>query len=363
MIQHGRATVAVLASFSLRANRDFCGRMQPFDKARGIRYLASAIAFALLGHHQQRQTKSRGAAEMTDPNPTRRRFCPTPAWLVLGLLAVEGLLWLSERFQWFAFNQHKGWTVLIAVASVGVAMILMLLWFAVARVFRWRFQFSIRSLLVLTVAVAVPFSWLAVEMKKASEQKAAVEAIRKIDRQWASERMGEIIKEKGFVMYDWQESGRAQPPAPAWLQSLLGDDFFADVASVDLSSGQLADADLACLEGLPQIQSLYLNGTTVTDAGLPHLEGLSRLQMLNLSGRITDAGLEPIGKLGRLQTLCLDGTKVAGTGLKHLKGLTQLRVLVLSEYPCRRRRTGGPRRAAQSSNARSLRRWGHGCRA
>ena len=39
--------------------------------------------------------------------------------VVFGLLVVEGVLWLSERFQWFAFNHHKSWTVLIAVAAVG----------------------------------------------------------------------------------------------------------------------------------------------------------------------------------------------------------------------------------------------------
>ena len=47
-------------------------------------------------------------------------------WL---LLAVEGLLWLSERFHWFAFNQHKGYAVLIAVAGVAVFLLLMRLWF------------------------------------------------------------------------------------------------------------------------------------------------------------------------------------------------------------------------------------------
>ena len=36
---------------------------------------------------------------MTDPTPTRR-FSPTPSLLIFGLLVVEGLLWLSERFQW-----------------------------------------------------------------------------------------------------------------------------------------------------------------------------------------------------------------------------------------------------------------------
>ena len=44
----------------------------------------------------------------------RRWFHVTPDRLILALLPVEGLLWLSERFQWFAFNEHKGWTVLIA---------------------------------------------------------------------------------------------------------------------------------------------------------------------------------------------------------------------------------------------------------
>ena len=96
---------------------------------------------------------------------------------MIGLLVVEGLLWLSERYRWFWFNEKKGWTVLIAVAVVGVTMLVMLLWFIASLLFRWRFQFSIRSLLVLTVAVAVPCSWLAVEMKAARKEREAAAAI------------------------------------------------------------------------------------------------------------------------------------------------------------------------------------------
>ena len=81
----------------------------------------------------------------------------------MGLLAVEGLLLLSERFCWFAFNEKKGWTVLIAVAAVGLAGLFTLLWFAASLLFRWPFQFSLRSLLVLTEAVAIPCSWLATQ--------------------------------------------------------------------------------------------------------------------------------------------------------------------------------------------------------
>ena len=119
---------------------------------------------------------------------------------MLGLLALEGFLLLSEWFQWFAFNRHKGWTVLIAVASVGVAFVLMFLWFLAALVFRRRFQFSILSLLVLTVVVAIPCSWLATEMKQARKQREAVE---------------EIKKAGGRVAYDYQydRSGDGLPGA------------------------------------------------------------------------------------------------------------------------------------------------------
>ena len=41
----------------------------------------------------------------------------------------------------------------------------MLAWFSAGLVFRRRFQFSVRSLLVLVVVVAVPCSWMAVEIR------------------------------------------------------------------------------------------------------------------------------------------------------------------------------------------------------
>ena len=55
----------------------------------------------------------------------------------------------------------------------------MFLWFLAALVFRLRFQFSILSLLLLVVVVAVPFSWLATEMNAARKQREAVEEIEK----------------------------------------------------------------------------------------------------------------------------------------------------------------------------------------
>ena len=117
---------------------------------------------------------------MSESKPTRRWFSPTPGWLVLFSLATTGLLYLSERFQGFPFNHRKGWTVLVAVAAAAVVLLLMLAWYVAALLLRRRFQFSLRSLLV--IGVALPFSWLAVEMRGANDQRTAVEAIVKAGR-------------------------------------------------------------------------------------------------------------------------------------------------------------------------------------
>jgi hypothetical protein len=85
---------------------------------------------------------------------------------LVALLVLEGLMVLSERFRWFGFNEARGFTVRITIFLVGLALLAMLLWLAVSLVFRLRFQFTIRSLLLLTLVVAVPCSWLTTENQR-----------------------------------------------------------------------------------------------------------------------------------------------------------------------------------------------------
>ena len=259
---------------------------------------------------------------MTDSTPTRRPFRLTPVWLVLGLLVVEGLLWLSERCRWFWFNERKGWTVLIALGSVGVVLALMLLWFVVSLLFHLRFQFGIRSLLVLVVAVAIPCSWLAGEMRKAKRQNVVVEEIKNLG---------------GRVAYDWEgldHNGvvpvHPQPPEPAWLRNLVGDDFFAEVETLWLDHTTVSDAGLESLKRLTALQRLYLQDTKITDTGLENLRGLTALRGLGLEGtKITDAGIENLRGLTALQYLLLMHTTVSDAGLENLSGLTALQDLRL----------------------------------
>lgn len=268
-------------------------------------------------------------AVMPDATPERRRFHLSPDRLIVGLLAAEGFLLLSEQFQWFAFNERKGWTVLIAVGAVGVAVVVMLLWLGLSLLFRWRFQFSVRSLVVLVVAVAMPCCWLAVKLRAAERQRRAVEA-------WEAMR-----EAKGWVMYDYEfdESGvyagrKTEPPALAWLRELLGVDFFADVVGVhSVYATELGDVGLEHFKELTELRHLMLfRDTQVTDVGVEHLKSLTKLEMLSLQAtQLTDAGLEQLKGLTKLEWLDLSRTRVTDAGLVHLKGLTRLERLDLSD--------------------------------
>jgi hypothetical protein len=99
------------------------------------------------------------------------------------------------------------------------------------------------------------------------------------------------------------------------------------------SGRELADADLAHLEGLTKLQDLSLNNTEITDAGLAHLKGLTKLKKLNLGScrGITDDGLVHLKGMTGLEDLNLSGTNSGlDGGLAHLKGLTKLKELWLS---------------------------------
>ncbi len=215
---------------------------------------------------------------------------------MIGLLVLECLLWLSAGVRWPAW--HKGYAVLTAVGTVGGATLLMGMWFAVAMLLRRRFQFSIRSLLVLTVATAVPFSWLAVEMKKAREQAEIVEETTRLGM-WAA--------------YDDPADtslSNTEPQALAWLRNRLGKDFFLDVVGLSVPMYGWDPDHEPC-------PWPYKN---ITDATFARVERLGRLQWLDVSDSvITDATLERMAGLVELQTLSVNATGVTDAGVRKLQ--------------------------------------------
>jgi hypothetical protein len=248
-------------------------------------------------------------------------------WLVVAILVCEVLLYFSEQLKWFSFNTHKGYTVLVALACMGAYFLFLFLSLAVAMFFRWPFQFSIRSLFVLFIVVAIPLGWFVTERNAAKGQADSV--------QW--------VRHYGACGYDWQYdadghwlSASNAPPAPAWLRQLLGDDFFADVVHIGLNDGpwQILPDDLAHLECLTHVKWAEFVCTCVPDAGFEHLKGLKELRALLLTHNdMTDAGLRSLEGLTELRELMLDYSKIAGPGLEHLKGLSKLRKLFLRGMP------------------------------
>jgi hypothetical protein len=204
---------------------------------------------------------------------------------------------------------------------------------------RW-FQFSLRTLLIFTVIIAVGAGWLG----KRFEQK-------RKDR----ETVAAIVKLGGTVAYGYQTDDlRAEPPFPSWLRDFLGENFFSDVDSVWLRNATDVNAGVAHLKGLPrlrmlnlwntkagddtllhlkevpQLQELNLDETNVTDAGLLNLKGLTHLQGLSLARtHISDSGLASLKGLTQLRILIIDNTTIGDAGLENLKGLTQLHTLIL----------------------------------
>src|SRR5262245_50295313 len=93
-------------------------------------------------------------SEMTDLPDTQKWYAITLERVLMALLLLEALLFLSDQYDWFAFNQRKGWTVLIAVAVVGSVLLLTALWAIVSWVAsRWikrkPFQFGLRPAMLM----------------------------------------------------------------------------------------------------------------------------------------------------------------------------------------------------------------------
>jgi len=173
---------------------------------------------------------------------------------------------------------------------------------------RW-YQYSLRSMFVLTTLVAMACSWYAYEMKQAAERRAMIEAI--------------IEAGGGVKYYDADNSYTdGEPPGWfSWLRKLHGDEHLGNAVTVYFYN----TIHLEHIEDLTSLESLWLGGTFVKDAEMVHLKGLANLEELWLYYTdITDAGLVHLKDLTNLTCLRLSGTDIGNEGLRHLKGLTSL---------------------------------------
>jgi hypothetical protein len=301
------------------------------------------------------------------------------------------LLLLNAAFfavGWFV-ALPKGWAVLADIASIGAGLGCLFFWFVYSVVFGQRFQFSLRSLFILAIVVAIPCGWLRSACAAARRQREAVAAVKRF---WC----GEVTYDFEADEYGQPRSGLAPRARRTWVVNRLGDDFFAEVVGVgigdqffdngsppcegdvvrterdleplkefahlryfrlcfnfgyavggldldkvpsirhvlwlDLTSTKVTDASLNNAGLYGDLSVLYLDDTGVSDAGLGGLKEMRRLEQLTLRGaRITDVAGERLEGLTHLKGLALARTRFGDAGLAHLAGLARLEWLELED--------------------------------
>lgn len=214
----------------------------------------------------------------------------------------------------------------------------------VSRPWRRHLRISMRGMIILVLVIGAAAGWIA---RGARIQREAVAAITRNGGQvtytWGAWRTGD-----GFF--------NGTGPARKGLVDFIGVDYFGHISTVflnrasvdadaaiaqvgrldqlqflDLDQSNVSDPGLAQLKGMTELWVLCIDDTRISDAGLVHLKALPQLEALRLEQtQVTDAGLAHLETLRNLTFLSLDGTSISGPGLIHLQGLPRLSQLFLS---------------------------------
>jgi len=126
---------------------------------------------------------------------------------------------------------------------------------------RW-YQYSLRSMFILTTLVAIACSWYAYEMNEAAKRRTAIDEIEKLG--------GEVGYADGHYVL---RSTRGEPPAwYCWLRHLHGDEYLGNATFVELGSVKVTDDALVHMRALPRLEYLGLGWKQLTDEGVENLQ-------------------------------------------------------------------------------------------
>jgi Leucine-rich repeat (LRR) protein len=188
---------------------------------------------------------------------------------------------------------------------------------------RWRFQYSLRTLLIFVSIVGVLCGWLGMFLQRVRHQRNVVVQIKTLG---------------GEVIYDYQIAGMqagnfpASPPGPRIIRWILGDDVFAYVGAVYFKT-PVNNKDLPQLQELTHLKGVYLSSPGITDEWLKIISEIPNLQWLSLlvDKNITEEGLGRIKNIKTLEALSLCGAAVNDSTLMQCEKLANLNFLVLKE--------------------------------
>jgi len=295
----------------------FLGRVLPWMGAGFgcglVLLLVSAVLLKMGGYYRMHGLQLALVTLYSSPVsllPTRAVFVGTPLWWAfLGLLlALVERPW-ARRGLWLALLAHyagamfllpnrgfgawrhfeKDWNCLANCSDEPGALIAGLsaylivqaaLWAAVVwriqrtREISGRWQYSLRTLVIAVLVVAIGLKWALAEFDRARRCRMAVATI------------GAIGGHVYWVYRDYEDPGyRAIGPTRV-------------LRRVDLSGTEAADRQLSYLKELPNLYVVDLSNTKVTDAGLLHVASLRTLRYLKVAGSgVTNAGIQRLRQM------------------------------------------------------------------
>jgi hypothetical protein len=258
-----------------------------------------------------------GRPSAAEPSVSKPRwYVPTAGKLLVALMLLQGLTFLAARYRWFGLNHYKGYAVLLAIAVTTVCLGLLAIWVCVAWLFRARMQFSLATLLLVVLVMAIPCAWFGYARDQARRQAEVIELF--------AARRGQVSYDARTMPHiafkDWPYAKRL---------ALLGYDFYCDVVHAQVPAAN--DDDLVLLTEFDGLRVLELEPGEATDDGMQRLAELRHLDGIVLEGgKVTDASLAPLHKLPELKLLTLSMTNVTEAGLDRLKALPELKTLSLA---------------------------------
>ncbi len=188
----------------------------------------------------------------------------------------------------------------------------------------WRL--SVRGLMVLVLVVGGVLGWQA---RRASVQRRAV-------AQLVAEGIGTSFD------YEYDSEGtylvNSRPRAPGWLRRAVGDEWFRELASVDvypgtLKAGKLSESAIRAAGSLDRLDKLRVYNVPLTDDEFSRMLSLSRpRQILFQETEVTPAALRRIASLGSVNDLTVRFKRpVCGSScLPALAEMTRLKRLWLT---------------------------------
>ena len=211
-----------------------------------------------------------------------------------------------------------------------------------------RFQYKLRTLLIIVFLVACFLGWFMPIVRKAQRQRQAISVIKSHgggiqyecsdEETWCGDSYDH--KEKWGTWRGWlDDMSHDVTYVSCWFRYSqdVSDaiEHLPHVKHLAIGSSGLTGKDLGVLSSILHLESLVMQeASSLSDDDYRMIGPLLKLKRLNLvDNRITDNGLDFLGGLPKLEELILKKTNIHGLGLCHLVSNNKLRKLWLIECP------------------------------